>query len=65
MKIHTGTLIMQVGLNTVTSPLQPRLIFELESVSVVGDEYPTGTPVNRHKLSEIISKTWANGNNLM
>lgn len=55
---------MAVGLRIEASPLHPRLILLLLSVSVVGVEYPMGTPVKRHKLSESNSKTWANGKNL-
>lgn len=53
----TGTEVIAVGLSTDTSPLLPRLILVLESVNVVGVEYPIGTPVRRHKLSASNSKT--------
>lgn len=59
----TGTDVMQVGFSTDASPLQPFMIFELESISVSGVEYPIGTPVNRHTLSASSSNTCANGRN--
>lgn len=37
-KILTGTVVIAVGFNTEASPLQPRLILLLVSVSVVGVE---------------------------
>lgn len=60
----TGTVVIHVGFNTDASPLLPRIILLLVSMSVVGVEYPMGTPVNRQTLSANNSKTCANGKNL-
>jgi hypothetical protein len=61
----TGTVVMQVGLKMDASPLLPFIIFVLESMRVVGVEYPIGTPVIKQTLSASNSKTWARGRNPM
>lgn len=55
---------MHVGFSTDASPLLPRIILLLVSMSVVGVEYPMGTPVNKQTLSASNSNTCAKGKNL-